>query len=115
MQAVIRPIERGDFDDAQALYKAAALAVADDIYDSSLKAEWANRTDAEFLEKSFSRQRFVAQLGKSIVGYVGYDRDRRTLTECYVLPAFQGCGIGQRQVNYVLNCATRIVSNGSLF
>jgi GNAT superfamily N-acetyltransferase len=105
MQSIVRPIEHGDFEDAQAVYRAAALGVPDGIYSPSIKAEWANRTNSEFLEKSFSRQRFVAQLGKTIVGYVGYDQNRSTLTECYVLPAYQGFGIGKQLVKRVLRCA----------
>jgi putative acetyltransferase len=102
---VIRPIEPNDITAVQSLYRAAALAVPENIYVQSIRKEWASRTDEEFIKQSSFRQRFVAEIENQILGYVGYASQRSTLTECYVHPRHHGIGLGQHLVNYVFGLA----------
>ncbi|MBE7618376.1 GNAT family N-acetyltransferase [Komagataeibacter sp. FXV2] len=105
MDILIRPIDPSETHSALALYRAAISNIGTQFYSARQRAEWATRTEVQFLRLARSRARFVAERDGRIIGYVGYDRSRQTLTECYVHPHHQHQGIGRLLVRHVLHIA----------
>lgn len=105
MEIRVRAIAHIDIDATLSVYRAAVSSVGEGFYNTALRHEWAGRTEAEFVQQAEARSRLVAESDGRILGYVGYDKNRQTLTECYIHPSWQGQGVGRRLVEHVYQLA----------
>lgn len=102
MDFLIRLIRPEDTEAVLASYRT-AIRTCDVLhyYTPEIVAEWSDRTIIEFNQLNKSRQRFVADLQGTIIGYGGLDIERCALTECYVSHEYAGKGVGTALVERI--------------